>query len=80
MLQPLVVVECEMPDHIGRVANALDVGASTEDIHDFLQAAGMSESDIYLTYIAGKLLHESRKLLPPKPSPKVRRIVAGQIG
>jgi len=77
---PTVVVEPEMPDHIGRVANALMVGASVEDIHDFLHAEGMSENDIYLTYIAGKMLYQSRKLLPPKPSPKVRRIVSTQIG
>lgn len=78
---PLVVVDAnEMPDHIGRVANALDVGATAEDIHDALQADGMSEADIYLTYIAGAMLHESRKALPSLPSPKVRRIVATQIG
>jgi hypothetical protein len=84
---PTVVVEAEMPDHIGRVANALMVGASVEDIHAFLQAEGMSENDIYLTYIAGKMLYESRKALPPLPSQqvqstcsKVRRIVSTQIG
>ena len=75
-----IVVDFDLPDHIGRVANALDVGASAEDIHTLLYQECLTEEDIYLTYIAGKLLHESRKLLPPKPSSKVRRIVSTQIG
>jgi hypothetical protein len=69
-----------MDDHIGRVANALDVGAAVEDIHAALTQTGMSENDIYLTYMAGKLLHETRAAMPAKPSPKIRRIVSTQIG
>jgi hypothetical protein len=75
-----IVVDFDLPDHIGRVANALMVDASAEEIHDFLHAEGLSEYDMYLTYIAGKMLYESRKALPPLPSPKVRRIVSTQIG
>ena len=75
-----IVVDFDLPDYIGRVANALDVGASAEDIHTLLYQECLTEEDIYLTYIAGKLLHESRKLLPPKPASKIRRIVSTQIG
>jgi hypothetical protein len=44
---------------IVRVANALDMGASNEDIHAFL-IAELSECDAYLTFRAGEILHNAR--------------------
>lgn len=63
-----------MEDHINRVANAIGVGASAEDIHTNLQMIGMSEYDIFLTYIAGKMLYEYRLGMRAIPEPKVKRI------
>ena len=44
-----------------RVANALDLGVSLDDIHTMLLGEGMSEREAYLAYQAGRLLHEHRK-------------------
>jgi hypothetical protein len=63
-----------MDDMIGRVANAIGVGASVEDIHDSLLPTGMSEYDIFLTYQAAKLLVGMRETMKAIPVPKVRRI------
>lgn len=63
-----------MQDHISRVANAISVGASAEDVHDVLKGEGMSEYDIFLTYTAGKMLHQARANMKAIPKPKVRRI------
>jgi hypothetical protein len=49
-----------MGDYMQRVANAIDVGASVEDIHDMLIREGLSEYGAYITYMAGKLLSKSR--------------------
>jgi hypothetical protein len=62
-----------MIDLIARTATAIDYGASAQDIHDNL-ITHMSESDAYLTYIAGKLLSASRLEMNPIPKPKIRRI------
>ncbi len=43
---------------IVRVAKAIDLGASPDDIHAMLMGEGLSESDAYLTYRAGQLLSE----------------------
>lgn len=45
---------------IVRVANALEYGASADDIHSILIGVGLSESDAYLTYVAGKILFAGR--------------------
>ena len=42
-----------------RVANAICVGATKEDVHDMLQGEGLSEYDIFLAYCAGMIIAES---------------------
>lgn len=49
-----------MKDCIGRVANALSVGATVQDIYDMLvDGEGMNDDEFYLTYKAGELLFKS---------------------
>lgn len=51
-----------MKDYIARVANALSVGATAENIHHMLVGVeGMSEYNAYLTYKAAELLLKSRE-------------------
>jgi hypothetical protein len=49
-----------MKDLIARVANCLDFGSEVSLIHTLLLEEGLTEEEAYLTYIAAKLLHESR--------------------
>ena len=51
-----------MKDLISRVARMLTVdGITVDDIHGMLKDEGMSEYEAYLTYIAGKMLYQSRE-------------------
>lgn len=49
-----------MKDNIDRVAKALNVGVVPKNIRHMLLADNMSEYEAWLTYIAGKMLYESR--------------------
>jgi hypothetical protein len=52
-----------MTDYIDRVAKALNIeGVTTVDIHDMLINVGMSEYQAYLTFIAGRMIHNARSV------------------
>lgn len=52
----------QLPDYIGRVANAITAyGASAEECRAILISLGLSEGDAYLTWVAGKIIADDRE-------------------
>lgn len=58
---------------IVRVANALEYGATADDIHALLIGSGLTEEEAWLTFVAGRIIFHGRPISLDPSIPTTKR-------